>query len=177
MGQVLAVLLPGFRIGVGVILMPELVFGVWDQAYSDAGSGAKTTGDVAEILENRYHVMATYFDLHRDEIAEWLADSIARTMRAIAMGASTDIDPFLHATQKIQNGFKQFLLRREMAGMFAELTPAEMAYFVDKTGGFMGRASQGYSSRRKRPGQKRDPRPEFVDTGLYMASFRAEVKP
>lgn len=154
----------------------KLILGVLDQAYSDASSGgATTTGDVAEILEKRYHVMETFYDLHKAEIMEFIAQSMASAVQSVANGA-INVNPLLGATEKIQSAFRKFLLSREMEGLFGQLTGEEAAYFIGKTGGFTGRASKGYSKRLKKPGAKRKSRPAFVDTGLYMTSFRADIE-
>lgn len=155
----------------------KLVLGVLEQAYSDAGSnGATTTGEVAEILEKKYHVMETFYDQYKERIADWMAESVAKTIEAIATGAPRGIDPFLSAREEIQSAFRRFILGSEMEKLFGQLTESEMDYFLGKTRGFTGRANAGYSKRFKRPGKKRKSRPAFVDTGLYLASFRADIK-
>lgn len=155
----------------------KLVLGVLDQAYSDAAAKqATTTGDVAEILEKKYHVMETFYDQYKDRIADWMALSVAKSIEMIATGAPSNLDPFLSAREEIQDAFRRFILGSEMEKLFGQLTASEMDYFLGSTGGFTGRAKKGYSKRFKKPGQKRKARPAFVDTGLYLASFRADIK-
>lgn len=155
----------------------KLVLGVLEQAYSDAKSGsAQTTGAVAEILEDRYHVMETFYDTNADQIKLWIADAMQKAIEAKFQGAPIQRNPFLGVTEKIQNAFKVFLTSRQMEHLFAQLTTAEAEYFVGKTGGFTGRASRGASKRHKKPDAKRKSRPAFIDTGLYMASFRSWIK-
>ncbi len=154
----------------------KLVLGVLEQAYSDAKSGgATTTGEVAEILEKRYHVMETFYDVNQEKIKKWITESMQKIIEAKFQGAPVDRNPFLMVTQKIQNEFKTFLLSRQMEHLFGQLTQAEAEYFLTKTGGFTGRGSKGYSKRFQKPGAKRKSRPAFIDTGLYMASFRSWI--
>lgn len=156
----------------------ELVLGVLDVAYADArnGHGATTTAEVANILENRYHVMETFYYAHQDEIAEWLAGSVADAIETITK-TGRNVMPTLEATQKIEAEFRAFLDREEMAKMVAGLDEAERSYFLGSTGGFTGAASAGVNHRKKHPyAKKNKPRPAFVDTGLYSQSMRAWVE-
>lgn len=154
----------------------HLNLGVLDVAYSDASdNGATTTGDVAQILEDRYHVMATFYESRKDKIHEWLAGSVANAIETLVETGS-NVMPTFEAEQKIEAEFRAFLSANEMAHMVASLTPAELQYFMDSTGGFMGAANAGYSRRFKNPGTPRKARPAFIDTGLYVASMRAWIE-
>jgi hypothetical protein len=148
----------------------RLVLGVVDVAYSDAAggatAGAKTTGDVATILEAKYGIMAAFVDLRYDKIAGYLADSMAASIeRLVKSGQRVDETATLTygGDQKIEREFRAFLSANELAHLVAAAG-----------GGVLSQAAEaGVSHRRKRPYAKRKARPAFVDTGLYMASFRA----
>lgn len=155
----------------------KLVLGVLDVAYSDASAGgATTTGEVATILEDRYHVMTTFYDSRQEKIADWLAGSVADAIENL-VATGRNVAPTFEAEQQIETEFREFLSRNEMASMLATLTPSELAYFTDSTGGFTGAASRGVNHRMKHPYAKANKaRPAFIDTGLYQASFRAWIE-
>jgi hypothetical protein len=146
-----------------------LHLGVVEQSYGftpaqkAAGKNyAITTGDVAEILEARYHVMEIFYQLHHQEIIAALEQSYGGAVESILMGAPSAADPSAAATSKIEAMFQVFLDTREMEGLGIPGIPTKAAL-------------QGVSHRKKHPYKKRPPRPSFVDTGLYSASFRAWV--
>lgn len=152
--------------------MPSIVFGVLDVAYSDAhGSDGetvtKTTGEVATRLEERYHVMQTFFDLRKGEIAEALAGAMAVRLQDLFRGEATPGSPLHGAEQKIESMFRTFLDANEMQKLAMALTnqPISMA------------AAKGISHRKKQPFSKKNKaRPAFVDTGLYRSSMRVTIK-
>lgn len=147
-----------------------LHLGVVDVAYSDASnSGAKTTGDVAEILESRYHVMSTFFALRRETIAGYLADSMADSIqRLVSSGERIDTGARASLTfgadQKIETAFRSFIFSNEMHTLHFALTGQALS----------AAAAAGVNHRLKHPYAKANKeRPAFVDTGLYVNSFRA----
>ena len=68
--------------------MAILSLGVNDFAYSQAESNGMsqrtTTGEVATILERNYHVMATFFALRQQKIADYLTEAAWRAHCRIA---------------------------------------------------------------------------------------------
>lgn len=146
--------------------MPTLHLGVLDVPYQAKPKGRRsaattTTGDVAEILEGRYHVMQTFYDQHEQEIADQLTQSLVDAAEAIMQGAPVTTDPFGGATSQIEDRFKTFLSLEEMDKLGIPGVPTEAA-------------KEGRSSRFKKGKSKGGaPRPSFVDTGLYLASFAA----
>ena len=150
-----------------------LHLGVVDVAYSDASSsssGAKTTGDVAEILEANYHVMQTFFELNKEKVARALADSMAASIqRLINTGERIDERASLTAgaDAKIETAFRAFIFSNEMSRLHFALTGQAL----------VAAAAAGVNHRLKHPcAKKNKPRPAFVDTGLYVSSFRAWVE-
>ena len=132
----------------------------------------KTTGDVADILEAKYHVMEVFDEFHRQDIIREMERSLAAATKRLAIkqqlaaaGARAritrnDMDPYLDAEAQIGRMFRDFLTNREMDGLFMGV-PTKAA-------------QQGRSQRFKRG---RGPeRPSFVDTGLYEDSFRAWIE-
>lgn len=122
--------------------------------------GNMTTGDVAEILEAKYHVMEHFWTLHEAQIASDLEESLSGALETFLMDGPIAATGFESALSKMEDNFKQMLSQREldMLGYPGIPTAAAMA---------------GVSHRFKRPYAKRPPRPSFIDTGLYQASFKA----
>lgn len=151
----------------------KLNLGVLEVAYSDAQSGAKTTGDVAEILEAKYHVMETFYEAKKDKIDAILTDALG-DMIADKFTGSMGGNSFIDAAEQIERLFRDFLDAGEMRHILDQMSESERAYYIDSTGGFSGAGSRGVNHRKKRPySSKNKPRPAFIDSGLYQASFRA----
>lgn len=148
--------------------MPVLHLGVIDMPYNEApGVGHnsrktpnETTGDVAEILENKYHIMEVFFEEHKEGIAQDLEVSLAGALENLLMGAPARVAPFGQASAKIENRFKKFLSEKELDRLGIPGVPTKASLM-------------GTSSRFK--GKKGTPRPSFIDTGLYENSFKAWV--
>lgn len=120
-----------------------------------------TTGDVAEILEKKYHIMEVFVDRHEEQIGDILANSLAGELENVLMGAPPANDPFGGATSKIEAEFRAFLDRDEMAEASVPGVPTKAA-------------RMGVNHRLKK--KRGAPRPSFVDTGLYQASMAAWVE-
>jgi len=137
----------------------KLVLGVLDVGYTE-GTDSTTTGDVAEHLEDKYHIMRSFVELHEDEIAEAMAKDMAGLIESVQMGGKTDFK-LPGAMQSIQNQFRRFLTQGEMQRLMPATQP-------------IAAADAGVNHRKKRPYVKKNKaRAAFVDTGLYRASFRA----
>lgn len=136
----------------------RLIFGVNDVAYTDPSTNrATTTGDVAGYLENDYHVMRTYLELHETEIGELLAHAMAGEIESLAQGKPAHFD-VSGPMNRIEEEFRDYLDRGEWRNTSGQVIAA---------------AEAGVSHRKKRPYAKNKERTAFVDTGLYQASFRA----
>lgn len=151
----------------------KILFGVIDLPYADSSyseMGVRkpkgetkdrgiSTGDVAEILENEYHIMEVFFELHGDFVADKLTDAMEGALENAALGAPVTLDPGAEAAEEIQQRFRQFIENKEMEGMGIPGVPTQAAL-------------QGHSKRFKNPYKRRKPRPSFRDTGLYVGAFR-----
>jgi len=123
--------------------------------------GTTTTGDVAKILEARYGVMATFYELHGDAVARTLEDVIGGKLESLMMGAPLSDRIFEEGDlSPVEQEFRQFLDGREMDGRAGVPTAA---------------AQRGVNHRLAHPYARREARPSFIDTGLYQASMRAWV--
>ena len=136
---------------------------------AQAGGGVKTTGDVAEILEDKYGIMQAFFNHHQDEIVGLMEKSVEGALEDLFAGR--DVSDALHrgvsaaiaeAESEIENKFKNFLATREVETLGIPGVPTEAA-------------KKGVSHRFKHPYKKRPARPSFIDTGLFSASFATSV--
>jgi hypothetical protein len=134
------------------------------ETFTAAPSGGETTGDVAEILEAKYHVMEVFAeDLGLDLIAKALENSAAGAIENMLMGAPTaGLSLTAEAESEIEGAFKFFIEQREMDGQMPGVATAA--------------AKKGVNHRLKHPYAKANKeRPSFDDTGTYMTSFKAWV--
>lgn len=142
-----------------------------DVPYADAASyravgkkkpkhveGSKTTGDIATILEEKYHILDVFWELHNEEIMEAIVDSYAGAVESIQMGAPLTLDPSGEAMSRIKVMFTNFLVMKEMDGLGIPGVPTKASL-------------EGHSKRFKHPYAKRGPRPSFIDTGLFEGAF------
>ncbi|WP_321913577.1 hypothetical protein [Paraburkholderia sp. J11-2] len=127
-------------------------------------SGTKTTGDVAEILEEKYGVMDAFMFAHEPDVAHELEDALAGELENMLMGAPLASNPFQKAESAITAMFKQFLSTAAIEHMGIESVPTLAAL-------------DGVNHRLKHPYAKGNPRrPSFIDTGMYQSHFVAWVK-
>lgn len=136
--------------------------GKWSAPRSaETSSGVnKTTGEVAQILEDKYHIMEIFFNLHSAFIGDEIAESYAEAVESLLMGGPGTINPSAAAMSSINDDFNKFLALREMDGLGYPGVPTQAAL-------------RGVSHRFAHPYARRPSRPSFVDTGLYRGSFRA----
>jgi hypothetical protein len=135
----------------------KLHLGVFDIPYVDVKD--KTTGDVANILEAKYHPMEIFYQLHEEEIAQDIAHGFQGALETLLMGGPLNLANTMHAsTSRIDERFKDFLTNKEMEGLGYPGVPTKAAL-------------EGVSHRFKKKRGSR--RPSFVDTGQYQASFHS----
>jgi hypothetical protein len=141
--------------------MTVLHLGVVDIPYAD---GDRTTGDVAEILEDKYGIMQDFVDtLGVDAIGNALARSAQLALEAVMMGSnSAAFSLTTEGEQEIEAAFHAFIGQQDMD------------YRVK---GVPTKASlKGVSHRLKHPYAKGNPaRASFRDTGTYLNSFKCWV--
>src|SRR6202012_2374940 len=165
--------------------MPIIRFGVIDIPYDNAATeppkqrasrlkkGLKapkpkrdastiTTGDVAEILEAKYHPYTTFWDHHGQECADKMTEGLVGAMENLVMGAPLTIDPFAEAEGFIDSNFKNFITTGEMERLGIEGIPTQ--------------ASIDRKSSRFKKGRSKGPRPSLVDTGLWVDSPKTEIE-
>ena len=139
--------------------MPVLHLGVADMPYT---KGGQTTYEVAQILEDKYHVIEIFFEQKKSQIERILTASVESALKAVLKGLPVR-DPFSNANDEIETLFKEFLLTAEIEGLGYPGIPTAAAL-------------KGVSHRFKHPYAKANPRrPSFIDTGTYENSFKAWV--
>lgn len=152
-----------------------LHLGVMDVAYSEKDgkkTETKTTGEVAEILEAKYDVMGTFYELYKEEIADIMAKEMANRLESLDHGAPISMMSEM-IFPKIEHLFRKFLESGEMERLLSSLSPEELEAMGPKAV-FTGAGKRGVSHRKKHPYSKKNKaRPAFIDTGQYMRSFRA----
>lgn len=121
----------------------------------------KTTGDVATILEAKYHIMENFAHRYNQQIVPEVEKVLAGQLENLILGAPTNDINYQEANSTIESLFRNFLDMREMDGMPGVPTLA---------------ALRGVSHRFLHPYAKRPERSSFIDTGLYQASMVAEIK-
>ena len=164
----------------------KLHLGVVDVAYSDQEGKATTTGDVEEILEENYSVMAAFYELHKQEIADELANAIAGDIESLMMGKIAQNNFGASSTASISGvdiARKVSELTNQSASGASAMSKIDAMFrnFLDagemeKLGVVSMAAKNGVNHRKKRPYVQANPaRPAFIDTGLYQSSFRSWI--
>jgi len=137
--------------------MPVIHLGVSDIPYAE---GTQTTGDVAEILEDKYHVMQVFYEQHKEDVAADLESSLAGQLENMMAGAPPPNKPFGSAESAIEDRFHRFLSEGEIEKLGYPGIPTQAAL-------------SGVNHRLK--SKKGSRRPSFIDTSLYLNSFVAWI--
>ncbi len=166
--------------------MTTLSLGVVDVAYSDEAGKLTTTGDVAKILEDNYGVMAKFFELHQNEIADAMANAVAGEIESLMMGIKpggfgptdnpvTQGNSVEKANKLLKSAAEDNYALSRVEAMFRNYL--DDGEYERATGTVIAAARSGVNHRKKHAYVKANPsRPAFVDTRLYQASFRAWIK-
>ena len=136
-----------------------LHLGVLDVPYAE--HDGVTTGDVAEWLEAKYHVMEIFYEENAQVVADALAESLTGSLESVIMGGRAEpTNFFTSGTARIEQMFRDFLDNGDMEKLGYPGVPTKAAL-----------KGVNHRLKLKRGGR----RPSFIDTGLYEASFRATV--
>jgi hypothetical protein len=126
------------------------------------GGDVSTTGDVAEILEAKYHIMAIYAQESMDTVIKpAVENALAGAIETMMMGGPKDVS-YAGAASTIEASFKQFLSTGGMDKLGYPGVPTAAAL-------------RGVNHRMKHPYARRAARSSFVDTGLYSSSFKVWI--
>lgn len=137
----------------------SLALGVIDVPHLD---DRITTGDLAEILEAKYDLFRGFYEVHAEQIADLMAESLEDKLVDIVAGSPVPENPYGDATEAIRAMFQKWLDTRgpETIGMIGVPTEAALK-------GINHRKSQF------RRGERR---PSFEDTMLLRNSLAAWVE-
>jgi hypothetical protein len=131
------------------------------KAQINYGAG-KTTQNVANELEVKYGIVGKFYELEEDNIVEMIEDAFGdeldqiMQMQKISRKGISD-----KYTDKIVDSFQKSLMSRRFDGILPNVpTKASL---------------RGVSHLRINPNAGRGSRPSFVNTGMYLRSFRAWV--
>ncbi|HEY4152141.1 MAG TPA: hypothetical protein VGM38_02355 [Pseudolysinimonas sp.] len=145
-----------------------------DQTYGHAG--AKTTGDVAEILQAKYGLFSVFAEMHGPVIAHEVENSLQGALETMFMQRRPNLDriranAFNSATGGIEELFRDAIDMQSYDWKIRGV-PTQAA---------LNGVRHSWKRPRKRGGPRRskvqygDPRASFFDTGLLSSSFRAWV--
>ena len=129
---------------------------------SPYGAG-KTTDEVAEQLEGEYGIVEDFYEKEEDYLVDLFEESFAEQIEEVMAGVEVPKERITtKETNKIETKFKYGLMRELYHKKGSVPTEA---------------AKKGVSHLRAHPYAKGNPqRPSFVDTGMYMRSFRAWIE-
>lgn len=139
--------------------MARLHFGFTDAHYA-YGDTSRTTHDVADFLEAKYHVVENFVTDNEQDIRALVKEQSARHAHAVIKGRPPNN---LKMTTDIKRMFSSYILRKRLDR---------------RVGGVPTLASlRGVNHRLKHPYRKGNPvRPSFYDSGLYLQNFKSWVK-
>jgi hypothetical protein len=127
------------------------VLSLAQQAY---GAG-KTVGQVAEELEKKYGIVEAFYGMEED----FIVDSFEKAMiDGLAWGMNGGSWDYVLDTSQLEGKFRRAITSRKFDGLRGVPTRA---------------ARMGVSHLRADPYRPSAERPSFMDTSLYMRSFRA----
>jgi len=144
--------------------------GVIDIPYTNGGI---TTFEVAQILERRYGIMRFFVRQNKATIEKHVTKSLKSALLDLVNGAPLGRDPFAGAMEKVQEDFRDFLDSHGMDGKPGVPTKAALSGKSSRFKRFSPAA--GAFLKGKKPNRPGVPRPSFIDSGLYQATFKAWV--
>ena len=136
--------------------MTTLHLGVVDLKYDEKDV---STGDVAQWLENKYHIMEVFWEVEKDHVGDDMAEAARGALENLLLGAPVSDNPFAAGFDDIKKRFDDFITLQQVEKLGIPNVPTQAAL-------------DGVSHRKKsrRTGKRR---PSFLDTGLYVQSFLA----
>ena len=122
-------------------------------------NGTQTTGDVAEWLEKKYGVFTAFYNRHEADVRAAVTESYAGAIENMLLGGPIGAPPLAQAGSEIKAAFSRFLESGEIETMGIEGVPTKAA---------IRRRSLRFKNK-----QAKGPRPSFIDSGTFEASFNA----
>lgn len=127
-------------------------------------ASSTTTAEVAQKLEEQYHLFDVFYQANEQFISEALSNSVLQGLEAILTGAPMgSYNPFGQAASEIEARFKEAISRQEFDYQI-EGVPTQASL-------------DGVNHRLAHPYAKSNPRrPSFRDTGLFESSIKVWVE-
>jgi hypothetical protein len=123
----------------------------------------KTTLEVAKELEDKYHIVETFWELEQDNFTERLEEVFAEDIEEVmTMQKPSHKGISVKGTDVIEARFRSNLATHRYDGIISGVPTLA--------------AQRGVSHLEQRPYAKRGPRPSFIDTAMYQRSFKAWVE-
>jgi hypothetical protein len=127
-----------------------------------AATNTVSTGDVAEFLEAKYHIMEHFFQENENKIRTSLFENMKDNFENQLRGAPDLSDvAFLAISSQIESDFKLWLSQADIEQLGYPGIPTKAALM-------------GVNHRLK--GGKGARRPSFIDTGQFQAAFKTWVE-
>ena len=119
-----------------------------------------TAEDVAEILEEKYTILHTFYNMHAPDIIDSLRNTFIKRMEGVLLDKPNFRKALVPKKDlaEIEKSFRTFLDKKEMNGMPGVPTLASIL-------------GTSHFFKTRRPG-----RPSFIDTGIYRAAFKVREK-
>jgi hypothetical protein len=135
----------------------------------------KTTGDVAELLEAKYKLFSTFYEMNKKMIVDEIKQSLVCSVRNVFAGQPAAIDVNAEACSRITAKFKDDLAMRKFDGVIKGVPTHAAQLGIShrfKDPAFIRRGGKKVPMRRGSPVMRRHPeRPSFIDTGQLQSSL------
>ncbi len=139
----------------GPVVSGVLNVGVIDLPHPGGEKSGLTTGDLAEILEGKYELYSGFVELHQEDIAAALVDSLDDALDTIIGAGVVPSNPLAAAEQKVTTLLRTYFDNEEIAKLASQGVPTAAAL-------------KGVNHRLKL--SKGPRRPSFIDTGALRAA-------
>lgn len=129
-----------------------------------------TTGEVAEHLEEKYHLFESYYAANQEFVDGEIIKSLEGSIESLMLGAPPTNDPFGAATSVIEDSIKRVIISNEFDWLVDNVPTAASGRVPSiRQGGVNHRLAHPYA--RSNP-----PRPSFVDTGNFESSIKVWIE-
>jgi len=152
------------KLNLGVIEVPEPEGG--------------TSYTVGVDLEKNYALFSSFYDAHEKEIADFIAEDIARFGINVANNNAPS-DPFAETGSEVTEMLHKFITTREVETVARPIFPFIVPTLAAQEGLTL-RTSKGRAIKRYRKGMstkevKGAPRPSFMYSGVFEASLKGWI--
>lgn len=129
----------------------------YEEGRPEIGHDFLTNGALAEDLEARYRVVEIFFETQAEQISDTVLDVYADDINSGGEKAARLKGSFSPALAKIQTDFVAFIKAQRLDYLVRGVPTLSSVLGISHV----------------RQGNVGPPRPSFIDTGQYIAAFRA----